>query len=104
MTEGSVDQHFAQILKEARNGAGMSQGKLAKLMTGYGFPYYQQTVRRIEDAKRKVSVGEAAALAVILDLDVTLAELGTELGILCETCSDQPPKGFTCDTCGRAGS
>jgi DNA-binding transcriptional MerR regulator len=35
-------------------------------MSARGFPYYQQTVRRIEDSQRKVSVGEAKALAEIL--------------------------------------
>ena len=35
-------------------------------MAERGFPYYQQTVRRIEEGRRKVSVGEAKALAEIL--------------------------------------
>ena len=44
----------------------MSQGELARQMSARGFPYYQQTVRRIETGQRKVSVGEAKALAQIL--------------------------------------
>lgn len=35
-------------------------------MSARGFPYYQQTVRRVEDSQRKVSVGEAKALSEIL--------------------------------------
>ena len=44
----------------------LSQGEVARRMADRGFPFYQQTIRRIEDGRRKVSVGEAKALGEIL--------------------------------------
>lgn len=63
---GVVDELFAIQVRETRERLKMSQGNLARQMSARGFPYYQQTVRRIEDSQRKVSVGEAKALAEIL--------------------------------------
>lgn len=63
---GVVDELFAIQVRETRERLKMSQGELARQMSARGFPYYQQTVRRIEDSQRKVSVGEAKALAEIL--------------------------------------
>jgi DNA-binding transcriptional MerR regulator/DNA-binding transcriptional regulator YiaG len=63
---GVVDELFAIQVREIRERLKMSQGELARQMSARGFRYYQQTVRRIEDNRRKVSVGEAKALAEIL--------------------------------------
>jgi transcriptional regulator with XRE-family HTH domain len=63
---GVVDEQFAAGVREQRELLKMSQGELARRMDARGFPYYQQTVRRIEDGRRKVSVGEAKAIAEIL--------------------------------------
>jgi DNA-binding transcriptional MerR regulator len=63
---GVVDQLFAIQVRETRERMRLSQGELARQMSARGFPYYQQTVRRVEDSQRKVSVGEAKALAEIL--------------------------------------
>jgi transcriptional regulator with XRE-family HTH domain len=63
---GLADERFAANIRETRERLKMSQGELARQMAERGFPYYQQTIRRIEEGRRKVSVGEAKALAVIL--------------------------------------
>jgi transcriptional regulator with XRE-family HTH domain len=63
---GLADEWFAANIREERARLKMSQGELARQMAERGFPYYQQTVRRIEEGRRKVSVGEAKALAKIL--------------------------------------
>lgn len=63
---GLADERFATNVRETRERLKMSQGELARQMAERGFPYYQQTVRRIEEGRRKVSVGEAKALADIL--------------------------------------
>ena len=67
---GVVDELFAIQVRETRERLKMSQGELARQMSARGFSYYQQTVRRIEDGQRKVSVGEAKALAQILGTSV----------------------------------
>jgi DNA-binding transcriptional MerR regulator len=63
---GVVDELFAIQVRKTRERLKMSQGELARQMSAHGFPYYQQTVRRVEDSQRKVSVGEAKALAKVL--------------------------------------
>jgi DNA-binding transcriptional MerR regulator len=78
---GVVDELFAIQVRETRERLKMSQGELARQMSARGFPYYQQTVRRIEDSQRKVSVGEAKALAEIL---------GTTIDRLTEPVSAEP--------------
>lgn len=99
-----MDQKFAEIIREKRTAAGLSQARLADLMTGYGFPWRQQTVVPAENGLRSVNIGEAAALAVILHFEAELSMLGAELPELCGTCLGAPPAGFTCNTCGKQGS
>ena len=67
---GDDDERFATNIRETRERLGLSQGELARRMAELGWPYWQQTVRRVESGERKVSVGEAAALARILRADV----------------------------------
>jgi transcriptional regulator with XRE-family HTH domain len=103
MTNDSIDRSFAGMVHDGRKALKLSQGELARRMAGWGFPFYQQTVRRIEEGRRKVSVGEAAALAVALRLDASLSELGEKLPKICPVCKDEPPPQFTCNVCGRSG-
>jgi transcriptional regulator with XRE-family HTH domain len=65
-TSGADDEAFAINLRRYREIQAMSQGELARRMGARGFPFYQQTVRRIEEGRRKVSVGEGKVLAAIL--------------------------------------
>jgi len=85
----------------------MSQYALAREMEDRGWPWRQQTVARLETGQRMVRLGEAATLARMLRIDATLADLAEGTGTLpdlCARCQDNPPSGFTCNTCGRAGS
>lgn len=63
---GVADERFAANIREHRELAGKSQNWLAEQMAARGFNYYPQTVHRIESGTRKVSVGEAKAIAEIL--------------------------------------
>ena len=63
---GLADERFAVNVREERERQGKSQADIAKLMRERGWPYHPQTVQRIEAGHRKVSVGEAEALARIL--------------------------------------
>jgi transcriptional regulator with XRE-family HTH domain len=78
---GVVDERFAANVRETRERLGLSQGEVARRMADAGWPYYQQTVARIEDGRRKPGPGEAHALAEILGTSVAkLAMLGREAG------------------------
>lgn len=67
---GVVDERFAVNIRERRERAGLSQSELSRRMAAVGWQYYPQTVQRVEGGQRKVSVGEAEALARILETTV----------------------------------
>lgn len=63
---GLADERFAANIREQRERQDKSQADIAALMREQGWSYHPQTVQRIEAGHRKVSVGEAEALARIL--------------------------------------
>jgi len=67
---GLADERFAANVRDLRESQGKSQADVARLMAEHGWPYHPQTVQRIEAGHRKVSVGEAEALARILGTTV----------------------------------
>lgn len=67
---GTEDDLFAANVRETRTRLGMSQGELARRMSDLGWPWYQQTVRRVEEGSRRAGVGEAKAIARILGTTV----------------------------------
>ena len=67
---GTEDSWLAANVRDARIRAGLSQGELGRRMKDLGWPWSQQTVARTEDGKRKLSAGEAAAIARILSATV----------------------------------
>lgn len=60
---GQTDQRFAMNLRLARERAGLSQEDLAQRMAEWGHKFHQQTITRIENGRRKVSLGESIELA-----------------------------------------
>ncbi|MBU1250617.1 MAG: helix-turn-helix transcriptional regulator [Actinobacteria bacterium] len=65
------DSSFATSLKKTRERLGLSQGALAELMQARGYKFHQATIYKVESGARRVSVGEAAALAEVLDVPLT---------------------------------
>ncbi|WP_183418171.1 helix-turn-helix domain-containing protein [Microbacterium proteolyticum] len=63
---------FAAWIKRGRTSAGLSQEDLARRMRDRGHEFVQQTIARIESRNRRVSLGEAVALADALDLNLAL--------------------------------
>lgn len=64
------DEAFADLFKAQRAQSGLSQEDVAKAMTGQGYDFHQQTIYKIESGKRRVSVGEAIALAAAIKVHV----------------------------------
>src|SRR5208283_4617751 len=62
-----TEERFAANLRAVRDAAGMSQGRLADEMAARGWPWRQQTVTRVENGRRMVRLGEAKAVAEILE-------------------------------------
>lgn len=102
--EDAAGLRFVAIVREARGRAGISQSELARRMAALGWPYYPQTVQRLEAGQRKVGIGEAVALSVLLQFDLNALTEGIHKHHPCDICADKPPVGFTCNLCGRSGS
>lgn len=70
----ALDGVFGTRLSETRRRLGLTQDQIARAMTLRGFDFTQATVHKIEKTQqpRKVSVGEAIALAEILGVDLSV--------------------------------
>jgi transcriptional regulator with XRE-family HTH domain len=64
-------QAVAQSVRYARRLRGWNQAVLAKRLTELGVPTAQSTIARVERGKRGVSLDDAVALAVALDVSLT---------------------------------
>lgn len=62
----STDSAFAAEFRRLRTDLRFSQEAVAEAMTSLGFGFHVTTVGKIERGDRKVTVGEAAALAGVL--------------------------------------
>lgn len=67
---GVIDDWVAANIRAYREQLGMSQADVAQKMAALGWKYYPQTVHRIESGQRKVTVGEAQALAQLFNTTV----------------------------------
>src|SRR5271165_3299445 len=67
---GVIDERVAERIREQREEVGLSQSELARRMAALGWPWHPQTVQRIEGNQRKVTIGEAEALAGILGTSI----------------------------------
>jgi transcriptional regulator with XRE-family HTH domain len=73
-----TEQRFAANLRAIREERGMSQGRLAEEMAARGWPWRQQTVTRVETGRRMVRLGEAKAVAEILETSLDMLTMRTD--------------------------
>ncbi|MEZ5151684.1 helix-turn-helix domain-containing protein [Rhodococcus zopfii] len=66
----SASNRLGQWLKLRRKMLGKSQQDISDALTAAGIKFYDSSVARIENGKRKVTVDEAEALARILGVDI----------------------------------
>ena len=63
---------FREAMQNLRNARGWSQGELARRMVAEGWKdFHQATISRIEKGSRPVRLGEARAIARILDVPLS---------------------------------
>src|SRR5215469_1645268 len=67
---GVADERFAVNVRDERERRKLSQAEVARQMAVAGWAWHPQTQQKIEAGHRKVSVGEAEALAHILGTTV----------------------------------
>ena len=66
----SRDEAFSALLRGERERKGLTQEELADAVSRAGYDFHQQTVYKIESGRRKVSVGEALAIATVLGVGI----------------------------------
>lgn len=64
------DKVFARQFRAERERTGMTQDEVAREMVRRGHDFHQQTVWKLENSRRKVSIGEAVDLADTLGVPV----------------------------------
>ena len=67
---GVIDEWVAWNIRLRREGLGWSQADLAQKMAAAGWKWHPQTVHRAEQGQRKVTIGEAEALARLFAVTV----------------------------------
>jgi transcriptional regulator with XRE-family HTH domain len=67
---GVIDEWVAWNIRLRREGLGWSQADLAQKMAASGWKWHPQTVHRAEQGQRKVTIGEAEALARLFAVTV----------------------------------
>lgn len=67
---GVIDEWVAWNVRLHRENRSWSQADLAQKMAAAGWKYHPQTVHRVESGQRKVTIGEAEALARIFGTTV----------------------------------
>ena len=72
-----VEQAIARNIRELRQASDWSQADLARLMAAKGWPWYPQTVQKVEADNRHLRIGELDDLAAIFG--VTAAALRGEI-------------------------
>lgn len=82
MTTPDLDLLFALNMKAMREHRGIGQGRFAELMAERGYSWHQSTIPKVETGARAIRVGEAAAVADILDVPIeALFEAGDLTGL-----------------------
>jgi transcriptional regulator with XRE-family HTH domain len=70
-------QAFARSLKQGRLLRDLNQQRLAERLTELGFPTAQSTIARIETGKRGVTLDDAVAISIALDIPLPNMIAGT---------------------------
>ncbi len=87
-------------LARIRKMRGLSYAELARRLAQAGHPIVDTSLLKIEKGDRRIDVDDLAALAAALEVSAAML-LGESD---CAVCRNNPPAGFTCDTCGKSGT
>jgi transcriptional regulator with XRE-family HTH domain len=74
------EHNFRERMARMREAKGMTQTDLARaLKKGFGLPFHQQTIQRIESGERPIRLNEANLIAQTLEADLStmMSDMGT---------------------------
>jgi transcriptional regulator with XRE-family HTH domain len=64
------ERNFRQQMQRLREAQELTQSDLARSLKGFGLPFHQQTIQRIEQGERPVRLNEAHLIAKVLGVTV----------------------------------
>ena len=97
----SANQLVAVNMRRLRKERGWTQDGLGEKL-GWGKSVVSTAERSVEARRvRQFSIEDVVLMASIFG--VTIDELLQPVP-LCDQCGNEPPEGFTCNTCGRPGT
>lgn len=95
---------IGEFIRERRKAAGLTQKELYDRSTLLSHAHVS-AVSKIENSDRPLSFTEASELSRLLDFSLlSLQRLVPEGQYVCQQCKDHPPRGYTCNECGKAAS
>jgi transcriptional regulator with XRE-family HTH domain len=98
----TANQLAAFNMARLRRAAGMPQEEFGAKMGGWSVASVSAAERSVTGKRvKKFDLDEAVRIAGIFG--VAVEELLKPVP-LCEQCSNQPPKGYTCNVCGKSAS
>jgi transcriptional regulator with XRE-family HTH domain len=87
-------------MRELRHRRGWSAQEMSNRMSTAGAPITRGMIANLENGRRAdVTVDELAGAARIFGVHAAWLLFGS--GASCSACEDAPPKGFSCNYCGR---
>lgn len=96
-----VTRAVIQTVRKLRQDRGLSTRQLAELMTASGYPTKRATLAAAETGLRKeVSIDWIWAVSQALNVSLKVIVQGPD----CSGCMDDPPAGFSCNSCGRVSA
>lgn len=101
----TLEQEIGNRVARLRRHRELSQSELGRKIGAHlgKKEWHRQTVYDAERGGRAFVAAEMVALADVLGVPVEYL-FGSDLADLpCDTCSDRPPNGFTCNECGAIG-
>lgn len=99
----TLEQEIGNRVAKLRRQRGWSQDSLGGLLRErIGGPWSRQAIHSTEKGQRAFVAAEMVALAEVFKVPIEWL-FGFGDMPACETCSDHPPPGFTCNDCGATG-
>ena len=99
---GPVGETVRTNVRRLRETKHISLRGLSAMMGDAGWPMLASGISRVENGTRRVDVDDLVVFAKVFG--VRPAELLAPIEpTVCANCDNDPPTGFTCQTCGMPG-
>lgn len=101
MSQSGITRAIVDRVRAERARCGWSAQQLEESVRRAGVKLSRSVIANLENRRRDdLSIDEVIGFAQVLGTTVSWLVWGT--GVACLACGDKPPRGFTCNECGRS--